>query len=59
MTVFHAYQLLRYDFGDLPLLGLSERDGGDGGNHLMCVFETRCVNEQDFFISLNWMRMIV
>ena len=73
MKVSHAYRLLRNKAGSSPSLGFSERDaynsvanevkktldGGDA-NHLMCVLESRCVNEQDFFyISLNWMRMIV
>jgi len=49
--------------GSSPVLGFSKRDaynsianevkrtwdGGDA-NHLMCVSETRCVNEQDFFL---------
>ena len=58
----HAYRLIRNEAGSSPLLDFSKRDaynsvankvkrildGGDA-NHLMCVLEARCSNEQDFF----------
>jgi len=66
MKVSHAYRLLRNEAGGSPSLGLSERDaynnvanevkrtldGGDA-NHLMCVLEARCGNEQDFFYKFK------
>ena len=66
MKVLHAYRLLRNEAGGSPSLGFSERDaynsvanevkrtldGGDA-NHLMCVLEARCGNEQDFFYKFK------
>ena len=63
MKVLYVYQLLRNEGKGSPSLGFSERDvynsvanevkrtldGGDA-NHLMCVLEPRCGNEQDFFL---------
>ena len=72
MKVSHVYWLLRNEAEGSPSLSFSERDahnsitnevkrtldGGDA-NHLMCVLEYRCVNKQDFFISLNWTKMTI
>jgi len=66
MKVLHAYRLLRNKAEGSPLLGFNERDAcnsvanevkktidGSGANHLICVLESRCVNEQDFFYKFK------
>ena len=66
MKVSHVYRLLRNEVRGSPSLGFSERDAynsvankvkrtldGGNANHLMCVLEARCGNEQDFFYKFK------